>query len=423
MPNTVIIGAQWGDEGKGKIVDMLSQASDIIVRFQGGNNAGHTINVSGKQTILHLIPSGILNPKTLCLIGNGVVLDPWVFLTEVEQLKASGVDVSAKRLGISYKTQLILPYHKALDQAREAHKSANKIGTTGRGIGPCYEDKVARIGLRAGDLTDPELVLAKVTCALEEKNVLFANLYGAKTLDPKVVTEEILQIAPRIIPYLTDVEAKISADQDKTILFEGAQGTHLDIDHGTYPFVTSSNTVSPNAATGSGVGPKCLDQVLGIVKAYTTRVGAGAFPTELTDLDGEHLQKHGHEFGATTGRPRRCGWLDAVILRASARLNGLTSIALTKVDVLQNLPMLKICTAYKYRGETLQYPPQFEGSLADVTPVYEDWPGFTHDISGCLKYNDLPETVRKYIERLEHLIDVPIKYVSVGPDREQTIVR
>ncbi|MBQ7739428.1 MAG: adenylosuccinate synthase, partial [Desulfovibrionaceae bacterium] len=414
---------QWGDEGKGKLVDMLSQKSDIIVRFQGGNNAGHTIKVSGQQTILHLIPSGILNPKAVCLIGNGVVLDPWVFLNEVDQLAASGIDVDSKRLGISYKTHLILPYHKLLDQVRETKKSASKIGTTGRGIGPCYEDKVARVGLRAADLTDRDLVLAKITRALEEKNILFSNLYGQKPLDPNDVTEQVLAIAPRIIPYLTDVGARIDSAANQTILFEGAQGIHLDIDHGTYPFVTSSNTVASNAATGSGVGLGKIDQVLGIVKAYTTRVGAGAFPTELDDLDGEHLQKNGHEVGATTGRPRRCGWLDAVILKASVRLNSLTAIALTKVDVLQNLPIIKICTGYKYKGETLSYPPQFEGSLNDVTPIYEEWPGFTQDISQCLEYAKLPASVRKYIERLEDLLGVPVKYVSVGPDREQTIVR
>ena len=306
---------------------------------------------------------------------------------------------------------------------RETKKSASKIGTTGRGIGPCYEDKVARVGLRAADLTDRDLVLAKITRALEEKNILFSNLYGQKPLDPNDVTEQVLAIAPRIIPYLTDVGARIDSAANQTILFEGAQGIHLDIDHGTYPFVTSSNTVASNAATGSGVGLGKIDQVLGIVKAYTTRVGAGAFPTELDDLDGEHLQKNGHEVGATTGRPRRCGWLDAVILKASVRLNSLTAIALTKVDVLQNLPIIKICTGYKYKGETLSYPPQFEGSLNDVTPIYEEWPGFTQDISQCLEYAKLPASVRKYIERLEDLLGVPVKYVSVGPDREQTIVR
>lgn len=311
MANTVIIGAQWGDEGKGKIVDMLSAQSRVIVRFQGGNNAGHTIKVRGEETILHLIPSGILHEGKICLIGNGVVLDPEVFLSEVDHLKARGIDVSPARLGISKKTHVIMPYHKSLDKAREAKRAGHKIGTTGRGIGPCYEDKAARVGLRAGDLTNPELVREKVRHALLEKNVLLRELYKYDTLDEAAVCDELLQLAPRLIPYLTDVESRIheAAREGGDVLFEGAQGVHLDIDHGTYPFVTSSNTVAGNASAGSGVAPSRLDRIVGIVKAYTTRVGSGPFPTELLDDTGSYLRSNGHEFGATTAaRGAAAGW-------------------------------------------------------------------------------------------------------------------
>ncbi len=424
MANTVIIGAQWGDEGKGKIVDMLSATSDVVVRFQGGNNAGHTIAVNGNLTILHTIPSGILHPGKMCLIGNGVVLDPFVFLQEIEGLKENGIDVAPRRLGISHKTHLILSYHVALDKAREAYKAGGKIGTTGRGIGPCYEDKVARIGLRASDLTNPDLVRTKICAALVEKNVLLQTLYKAEPLDAEAICEQVLAIAPQITPYLTDVSGVIqeSVRMGKNILWEGAQGVHLDVDHGTYPFVTSSNTISGCASTGSGIGPNNLQQVIGIAKAYTTRVGAGPFPTELDDATGDFLREQGHEFGATTGRPRRCGWLDAVVLRESARLCGLTQIALTKIDVLRNLPVLKICVDYMYKGHRIEYPPQGENALAEVTPVYEELPGFTEDISSCKHFEALPYNVQKYIQRLEALTQVRITYVSVGPDRDQTIL-
>ena len=425
MANTVIIGAQWGDEGKGKIVDMLSAQSQVIVRFQGGNNAGHTIKVKGEETILHLIPSGILHDGKTCLIGNGVVLDPAVFLSEADHLAARGIDVSPARLGISKKTHLIMPYHKSLDKAREAKRAGHKIGTTGRGIGPCYEDKAARVGLRAGDLADPGLVREKVRHALLEKNVLLRDLYKFDPLDEAAVCDELLGLTPRLLPYLTDVDARIHeamlADQD--VLFEGAQGIHLDIDHGTYPFVTSSNTVAGNAAAGSGVAPTALNRIVGIVKAYTTRVGSGPFPTELLDDTGSYLRTKGHEFGATTGRPRRCGWLDAVVLRETVRLNGLTDIALTKLDVLQNLPALQICVAYEYEGHRLEYLPQEEGALGKVTPVYEELPGFEDDISECASFEELPDTVRGYISRIEELTGVKVSMISVGADRRQTIVR
>ena len=425
MANTVIIGAQWGDEGKGKIVDMLSAQSQVIVRFQGGNNAGHTIRVGDEETILHLVPSGILHPGALCLIGNGVVLDPEVFLHETDELAARGIDVSPARLGISKKAHLILPYHKSLDKAREAKRAGHKIGTTGRGIGPCYEDMAARVGLRAGALADPDLVRAKVRHALLEKNILLTELYKFAPLDADAVTAELLALAPRLLPYVQDTDARLHAAMaaDEDVLFEGAQGIHLDIDHGTYPFVTSSNTVAGNAAAGSGVAPSALDRVVGVIKAYTTRVGSGPFPTELLDDAGSYLRTNGHEFGATTGRPRRCGWFDAVVARESVRLNGITDLALTKLDVLQNLPVLKICVAYEPDGKTLEYLPQEEGALARVTPVYEEMPGFEEDISGCRDFAELPETVRAYVERLEELAGARVSIISVGPGREETILR
>ena len=424
MANTVIIGTQWGDEGKGKVVDMLAAKSDVVVRFQGGNNAGHTIAVNGVETILHTIPSGILHPGKTCLIGNGVVLDPFVFLQEVDRLAEQGMDVSPRRLGISNKTHLIMPYHVAIDQAREAYKAGGKIGTTGRGIGPCYEDKVSRVGIRAHDLRQPELVREKISMALREKNVLLKTLYDAEPLDEKDVADRVLAIADRVTPYLTDVSRVIqdSVSQGKNVLWEGAQGVHLDVDHGTYPFVTSSNTIAGCASTGTGIGPNYLHQVIGIAKAYTTRVGSGPFPTELFDATGDFLREQGHEFGATTGRPRRCGWLDAVILRESARLCGLTEIALTKIDVLRNLPTLKVCVDYMYKGRRMEYPPQGENALAEVEPVYEEMPGFTEDISTCKHFEALPYNVQKYIQRIEALTQVRVALVSVGPDRDQTIL-
>lgn len=425
MANTVIIGAQWGDEGKGKIVDLLSGGSDLIVRFQGGANAGHTIKTGGEETILHLIPSGVLHPSARCVIGNGVVLDPEVFLKEIKALKEKGVDVSPSRVAISKKAHLILPYHKSLDKAREAKRGGKKIGTTGRGIGPCYEDKAARIGLRAGDLSNPELVRQKISRALEEKNALLKGLYKFEEHDPEKVSADLLALAPELLPYIQDVEeiTHEAMAAGKELLFEGAQGVHLDIDHGTYPYVTSSNTVSGGAAAGSGVAPKDIDKVIGVAKAYTTRVGSGPFPTELLDDAGSYLQTKGHEFGATTGRPRRCGWLDAVVLRDSVRLNGLDSVALTKLDVLQNLPQLKICSAYELDGRRIERMPQNEGDLERVKPIYEIFPGFEDDIYECKSYEELPDEVKNYIKRIEELIGAPVEYVSVGPDRNQTIIR
>ena len=426
MSNTVVMGAQWGDEGKGKIVDLLTREADLIVRFQGGNNAGHTLVVGDTKCILHLIPSGILHAEKKCFIGNGVVLDPEVFCEELDGFVKYGRVIGPDHLQVSKKTHVIMPYHKVLDGAREDSKSGkDKIGTTGRGIGPCYEDKAARIGVRAGDLTNKKLLKAKIVKALVEKNVLFEKLYGLAPLDADDVFNEIWPYAQRTAAFLADVSQEIQngVKAGKSILFEGAQGTHLDIDHGTYPFVTSSNTVASNAAAGSGCSSMILDRIVAVVKAYTTRVGSGPFPVELNDDNGMFLQEKGSEFGATTGRPRRCGWLDLVILRESVRLNGPTGIALTKMDVLGGLPEIQLCTSYMYRGEEVMYPPQEENSLAEVTPVYETMPGWQEDISACTTWDALPEAAKNYVLRIEAVLGVPVSLISVGPDRDQTIMR
>ena len=389
MSNMTIVGAQWGDEGKGKIVDLLTSEVDMVVRFQGGNNAGHTVIVDGKKYVLHVVPSGILHPGKMCIIGNGVVLDPAGFFEEIDALAALGLDVSPERLKISYKTHLIMPYHRAIDGAREG-KAKNKIGTTGRGIGPCYEDKKSRVGVRAGDLTDPEVLKAKIEKALEEKNVLFTQLYGMEALDPEKVFNDLMALAPRLVPYLADASSLIMEANaaGQSIMFEGAQGVMLDIDHGTYPFVTSSNVVCDNASIGSGVNAGLIDQRIAIVKAYTTRVGAGPFPTELFDETGDFLRSQGGEFGATTGRPRRCGWLDLVVLREMARLCDPTTMALTKLDVLTGLKDLKVCVAYEYEGKVMQYPPQTPRGLDNVKPVFEVLPGWDDVLTGCTSWDE-----------------------------------
>lgn len=421
--NFVIIGTQWGDEGKGKIVDLLAEYADIVVRFQGGNNAGHTMVVKGEKFISHLVPSGILQGKT-CYIGNGLVVDPEVLVSEINYLISKGVDVSPKNLRISEKAQVIMPYHKQMDMAREMKKGDKKIGTTGRGIGPCYEDKVSRVGIRFIDLLTPERFKQTVRTVLDEKNFQLKNYFCVDTVDPEEVIEQYLGYAEILKPYIADtsVELMKGIQQDKKVLFEGAQGTHLDIDHGTYPYVTSSNTVSGNACCGSGVGPKDINGVIGIVKAYTTRVGAGPFPTELLDETGDYMQSKGAEFGATTGRRRRCGWLDVVILNNAARLNGLTGIVLTKMDVLGGLETLKICTGYKYNGELIDTFPTDLDVLAECEPVYETLPGWAEDITTVKEFRDLPLNAKRYVQRVEELTRVPVDIVSVGPGREETIV-
>ncbi|MBW1723326.1 MAG: adenylosuccinate synthase [Deltaproteobacteria bacterium] len=424
MSNVVVVGTQWGDEGKGKVVDMLASRADVVVRFQGGNNAGHTLVVNGEQTICHLVPSGILHDGKRCLIGNGVVVDPEVLIHEIETLKGKGVRVGPENLALSEKAHLIMPYHKALDLAREAAKGKKKIGTTGRGIGPCYEDKAARTGIRAVDLLETDTLEEKIRSNLVEKNFILKEHLGAETLDFQSIFERYTAMAEILGPYLTDVSVEIDRETKagKRILFEGAQGTHLDIDHGTYPFVTSSNPVSGAACVGAGVGPDKLHHVLGILKAYTTRVGSGPFPTELTDEIGDYIQERGAEFGATTGRRRRCGWLDLVMARDSARLNGLTSLGITKLDVLTGLEKLRICVAYDCRGERLDSRPASLRKLAQCVPVYEELPGWREDISSARTFDRLPEPTRNYLKRIEEITGVPLSIVSVGPGRDQTIL-
>ena len=424
MANTVVVGTQWGDEGKGKIVDLLSEHADYVVRFQGGNNAGHTMVVNGKEIISHLIPSGIIQQKK-CFIGNGVVVDPFVLLDEIDYLIANNIDVSPEMLKVSNRAHIIMPYHQEIDKARENKKGKNKIGTTGRGIGPCYEDKATRRGIRFCDLLDLDLFKEKVAIILEEKNFYLKQYFKVDTIDLDLVIEQFLKIRDRLLPYIADVSVALyeGINAGKTVLFEGAQGTHLDIEHGTYPFVTSSSTVSGNAANGSGVGPGNLEEIIGIVKAYTTRVGAGPFPTELFDEIGEKIQKTGAEFGATTGRKRRCGWLDMVVLKNAVRLNSLTGFAITKLDVLDDLDEIKICTAYEYQGQTItNFPPEIT-ILEQCTPVYESHPGWKQNTSGITDYNDLPENAKLYLDRVIELSKVSIKIVSVGPGREATIIK
>ena len=423
MSNIVIIGTQWGDEGKGKIVDLLAEFVDLVVRFQGGNNAGHTMVVSGNQFICHLVPSGILQKKT-CLIGNGVVVDPAVLLEEFDNLSSKGIDVGPDMLKISEKAHIIMPYHKQIDLAREKMKGDQKIGTTVRGIGPCYEDKATRRGIRFVELLDPEIFSEKVNTIMEEKNFYLKHYLSSETLDPNSIIKEYKSYAERLAPHVVNISIMMdkAIKAGKKILFEGAQGTHLDIDHGTYPYVTSSNTVSGNACCGSGIGPKEITGVIGIVKAYTTRVGKGPFPTELFDEIGAAIQKKGAEFGATTGRKRRCGWLDTVLLRNSARLNGLTGLVITKLDVLGGQKFLKICTGYEYNGDIIHDFPASLKILDACKPVYETLPGWSEDLSDIRKVGDLPQNARNYIHRIEELAETPINIISIGPGRNETII-
>ena len=423
MANVVIVGTQWGDEGKGKIVDLLAEFADMVVRFQGGNNAGHTMVIGDEQFVCHLIPSGILQGK-LCVIGNGVVVDPEVLIAELDNLSKRGVNVSADKLKISERAHLIMPYHKQIDHCREQLKGDHKIGTTGRGIGPAYEDKTSRRGIRFVDFLDPKEFSEKLGMILEEKNFYLKHFFSAETIDAPRIIEQYKGYADRLVPYVTNISILINnaVKEGQAVLFEGAQGTHLDIDHGTYPYVTSSNTVAGNACCGAGIGPGVITDVIGIVKAYTTRVGKGPFPSELFDETGDHLQKRGAEFGATTGRKRRCGWLDTVLLKNAARLNGLTGVAVTKLDVLGGLDYLKICTGYEYKGEILNDFPTSLKVLKSCKPVYETLPGWSDDISGAKKMKHLPVNVNNYLRRVEELIDTPIHIVSVGAERKQTLV-
>lgn len=421
--NVVVIGTQWGDEGKGKLVDLLTERADGVVRFQGGHNAGHTLVIDGRQTILHLIPSGILHERVDCYIGNGVVLCPSALLEEIALLHDQGVSVDG-RLWVSEACPLILPSHMALDQAREKARGAQAIGTTGRGIGPAYEDKVARRGLRAGDLRDPAGFGERLRQLLEFHNFLLTRYYQAPALDAEAVIEILLTQAETVVPMLADVADCLhrARAEGRNLLFEGAQGALLDIDHGTYPYVTSSNTIAGGAACGSGVGPLELDYVLGITKAYSTRVGNGPFPTELFDADGEHLSNRGWEFGATTGRKRRCGWFDAVSLRKSARLNSLSGLCITKLDVLDGLDRIGVCVAYRMDGQTLDTAPVGADAYARCEPVLEYLPGWQTSTAGITQAAELPGNAQRYLAFLEERVGVPVHILSTGPERDATLV-
>ena len=421
--NVVILGTQWGDEGKGKIVDLLTEQADAVVRFQGGHNAGHTLVIGGEKTVLHLIPSGVLRAGVQCLIGNGVVLSPEALLKEIDALESNGVPVQ-DRLKISAACPLILPYHVALDQAREVRRGENKIGTTGRGIGPCYEDKAARRALRLGDLRDPARFGATLEEVLDYHNHVLAHYYEVEQLDFSAVLDEALSHGERLLPMMADVTSLLHEyrNTQARLLFEGAQGSLLDIDHGTYPFVTSSNTTAGGTATGSGFGPLYLDYVLGITKAYTTRVGSGPFPTELLDETGLRLAERGHEFGATTGRPRRCGWFDAVALKTAVNINSVSGLCLTKLDVLDGLDEISVCVGYvDANGETAANPIDAV-DYENLNPVYETVPGWSESTLGLKSIEALPDNARAYIARIEELVGAPIDIISTGPDREETIL-
>ena len=423
MANAVVIGSQWGDEGKGKIVDWLSKRADVVVRFQGGNNAGHTLVIDGVTYKLHLLPSGVVRPEKLSIIGNGVVIDPWAFLEEVDTLKGQGVTVTPDNLRIAENAILILPLHKELDAARERALGKAKIGTTGRGIGPAYEDKVARRAIRVGDLGESDVLMERIDKLLLHHNALQRGM-GEVEIDADALKKSLEEIAPKILPFTGVVWQTLDdARRDgKRILFEGAQGTMLDIDHGTYPFVTSSNTVAAQAAVGSGQGPGAIDYVLGITKAYTTRVGSGPFPSELTDDVGRGLSERGKEFGTTTGRPRRCGWFDGVLVRQSVKINGINGIALTKLDILDGMKELKVCTGYMIDGEKFDHLPASFIRQAKAAPIYEVMEGWTKSTQGARSWADLPATAIKYIRRIEEIIDAPVALLSTSPKREDVIL-
>ena len=421
--NVVVIGTQWGDEGKGKIVDLLTDRAQAVVRFQGGHNAGHTLVIDGKKTVLHLIPSGVLRDGVRCLIGNGVVLSPSALLEELKMLEENGVP-AIERLGISESCPLILPYHIALDQAREKARGKQAIGTTGRGIGPAYEDKVSRRGIRFGELLDATRFEKRLREVMDYHNFALQHYYKCDVVDYQQVLDERLAQAESLASLAEDIPGTLHRMQQQgdNIMFEGAQGALLDIDHGTYPYVTSSNTTAGGACTGTGVGPRNIDYVLGIVKAYTTRVGAGPFPTELFDEVGRHLGEKGHEFGATTGRQRRCGWLDSVALKRSLEINSVTGICITKLDVLDGLERLKICTGYQLDGEIVDVPPVGAEGFERCEPVYIELPGWSGSTIGTKRLDELPKNARDYLNKIEELVGVPIDVVSTGPDRNETLV-
>ncbi|MCE5249263.1 adenylosuccinate synthase [bacterium] len=422
MSVKIVVGSQWGDEAKAKIVDYIAADADYVVRFQGGANAGHTVIVNGNEFIFHLIPAGIMYPDKICVIGNGVVLDPTALLDEIEELKQRGIDV-AGRLFISQKAHLVMPYHKLLDQAVEKYKGKNSIGTTGRGIGPAYRDKAARVGIRIVDLLNREVFVSKLESNILEANEILTKIYGYQPLDVNKVVDAFLEFDRKIDPYVTDISILLNeaVKKEKNIVFEGAQGALLDIDHGTYPFVTSSNTIAAAACIGTGIGPTHINEVIGVMKAYTTRVGNGPFPTEFDDEFARTIRDIGGEYGATTGRPRRCGWFDGVIGRYSALINGLSSLAITKLDVLDTLSEIKICTGYRYDGRTIINFPADVTILDAVKPVYETHKGWMEPTTHIRKYGDLPSRAQSYLERISEIVQTPIKYVSVGSDREQTI--
>ena len=421
MANVVIIGTQWGDEGKGKIVDLITRHFDVVARYQGGHNAGHTVSLKGEKYVLHLIPSGILHPKKLCVIGNGVVVDHFALVEEIEALQ--GLELEG-RLFLSNRAHLILPYHRRLEEAEEARLGEERIGTTSRGIGPCYEDKMARRGIRVGDLFSPDVFKAKVRDNVDFKNQVLTRVYGVEPVDPEVVCNSYLEIGARIGGFVTDTSERLNQTirEQKNILFEGAQGTLLDVDHGTYPFVTSSNATAGGASTGTGVGPNAIDGVIGVSKAYTTRVGSGPFPTEMTGQVLEDVREKGSEYGATTGRPRRCGWFDAVVVRYACLINRVDTLVITKLDVLDEIAEIKVCTGYSCRGQSLQFFPLDGIALDEVVPTYETLPGWMQDTSGIGEYEQLPEKAKQYLSRIAELIETDISIISVGPNRSETII-
>ncbi len=423
MPVLVVVGAQWGDEGKGKIIDLLTERADIVARYQGGHNAGHTVVVGMDEFILHLIPSGILHKGTTCIIGNGVVVDPAALIEEMDGLRRRGIKFNGALL-ISKNAHLIMPYHRALDIASEKMKGAKKIGTTGRGIGPAYADKICRKGIRMADLLEPEVFREKLAVNIGEANFLLERFYNAPLIHQEQVFEEYLGYAKRLKQYIADTSVFLgeAIRKGKKVLAEGAQGTHLDVDHGTYPFVTSSSPTAGGACTGLGIGPGTVNEVIGIVKAYTTRVGGGPFPTELEDRTGELLRSRGREFGATTGRPRRCGWIDLLLIRHAVRVNGFTSIAITKLDVLDTLDELKICVGYKYKGKVLEEMPSELPVLEKCTPQYIAMPGWKQTTIGITKYDDLPKKARAYLEKVCRLAGVQPSVISTGARRDETII-